>query len=601
MLGTASTGSGKTLAYLLPAFRHILDQPGLVPFDGPIVLVMVPTRELANQINHVANTLGKAVGIRAGAAYGGINIAHQIAAFKRGVHIAVVTPGRWIEMLTVNKGKVTNMTRVTMVVLDEGDRLFDMGFGPQIAKIVSNIRPDRQMVMFSATFPKEVKGAARKYLLPQHQPLVLEVGGRASATKNVEQIIEVYPSVQDKFRRLLSILGSVCVTVPIDELADDEMPPGGSVIIFLETKEDCENLFAELCSPEVGWGPHTATFHGGMEQAERSQALHDFRAKRKHVLISTSVASRGLDVYHVEAVVNYEPPSFYEDYVHRVGRTGRAGRKGKAYTFLLREKDRKAAPFLVKALKLAEVEIPPDLEEMNMAHWQEVSMGQVALYRPGGYKQGRGFTFDEAERRQKHINAKEQLAKMGLDSSNIDLDLEDDEEAKRQAADAAAEHARNQVARKEALQNQIVLRRGTPGVTPRKLSPAEEAELKVQQALRFAEIVNKKQEEKKVLEKQGIFMEEVEVNDWPIIARTQVTKRETLENIQNETGAQLRVSGEYHPPGRKTKGITRKLFIGVCCPVACLPICAGPFSCPDLCEFLGASRLGPEACAEGLG
>jgi ATP-dependent RNA helicase DDX46/PRP5 len=175
IIGIAETGSGKTLAYLLPMLRHILDQRPLEEFEGPISLIMAPTRELAFQIYNETRVYCKALNLRCVCVYGGAGIAGQLSELKRGAEIVVCTPGRMIDVLTTSNGKITNLHRVTYVVLDEADRMFDMGFEPQISKILSNIRPDRQTVMFSATFPKSVEGLAKKILT---RPLEIIVGAR---------------------------------------------------------------------------------------------------------------------------------------------------------------------------------------------------------------------------------------------------------------------------------------------------------------------------------------------------------------------------------------------------------------------------------------
>jgi ATP-dependent RNA helicase DDX46/PRP5 len=184
MIGIAKTGSGKTLAFLLPMFRHILDQPPLETDDGPIAIIMTPTRELATQIAKECRKFTRHLNINVVAVYGGTNISEQIAELKRGTEIIVCTPGRMIDMLAANNGRVTNLRRITYVVLDEADRMFDMGFEPQVTKILDNVRPDRQTVMFSATFPKKMEDLARKALI---KPCEVAVGGRSVVCKDVEQ------------------------------------------------------------------------------------------------------------------------------------------------------------------------------------------------------------------------------------------------------------------------------------------------------------------------------------------------------------------------------------------------------------------------------
>ena len=203
MIGIAKTGSGKTLAFLIPMFRHILDQPPLEVDDGPIAVIMTPTRELATQITKECKKFSKYLNLNVVAVYGGTNISEQIAELKRGTEIIVCTPGRMIDMLAANNGRVTNLRRITYVVLDEADRMFDMGFEPQVTKILDNIRPDKQIVMYSATFPRKMEDLARKAL---NKPIEVTVGGRSVVCKDVEQHVLVIDE-DTKYLKLLELLG----------------------------------------------------------------------------------------------------------------------------------------------------------------------------------------------------------------------------------------------------------------------------------------------------------------------------------------------------------------------------------------------------------
>ena len=203
LIGIAKTGSGKTIAFLLPMFRHVLDQPALSMNDGPIALVMTPTRELAMQTYNECRKFAKVLKLRVVCAYGGAPIKDQIADLKRGAEILICTPGRFIDLLMANSGRVTNLKRVTYLVLDEADRMFDMGFGPQVLKIVGNIRPDKQAVLFSATFPQNMESLARKILV---RPLEIVVGLRSTVSSDIEQLVEVVDE-EGKFFKLLDVLG----------------------------------------------------------------------------------------------------------------------------------------------------------------------------------------------------------------------------------------------------------------------------------------------------------------------------------------------------------------------------------------------------------
>lgn len=203
VIAVAKTGSGKTLAYLLPLFRHILDQPPVKEGDGPIGLILAPARELVAQIYNEASKFCKPLGIRCTAVYGGTSMTDQINSLKRGSEIIVCTPGRMIEILCLNQGRLVGLRRVSYVVLDEADRMLDMGFEPQIQMILRNARPDRQLVMFSATFPTHVENLARKLL---KKPIMIVVGGRTEVAAEINQSIEVRTKEQ-KYPRLLQILG----------------------------------------------------------------------------------------------------------------------------------------------------------------------------------------------------------------------------------------------------------------------------------------------------------------------------------------------------------------------------------------------------------
>ncbi|KAH6576916.1 hypothetical protein BASA60_004318 [Batrachochytrium salamandrivorans] len=327
VIGIAKTGSGKTIAFLLPMFRHIKDQRPIQAMEGPIALIMTPTRELAVQIH---------------------------PELKRGAEIIICTPGRMIDLLCSNAGRVTNLRRVTYLVLDEADRMFDMGFEPQVMKMVNNIRPDRQTVLFSATFPRKMEALARKIL---RKPLEITVGGRSVVASDVTQIVEVHQSDEIKFLRLLEILGLNAATD-----ADSK------ILIFVDRQEAADNMLNKLLRRGQG---------------------------STNILIATSVAARGLDVKQLKIVVNYECPNHMEDYVHRVGRTGRAGNKGTAYTFIMPEQDRFALD-IVKALTMSGVEIPAPLQLLTDRFMEKIKSG-YAHFSSSGFG-GRGLEQLDKER-----------------------------------------------------------------------------------------------------------------------------------------------------------------------------------------------------------
>lgn len=295
LIGIAKTGSGKTLAFILPMFRHILDQSALEDGDGAIAIIMTPTRELCMQIGKDIRRFSKSLNLRPVCVYGGTGISEQIAELKRGSEIIVCTPGRMIDMLAANSGRVTNLRRVTYVVLDEADRMFDMGFEPQVMRIIDNIRPDRQTVMFSATFPRQMEALARRIL---KKPIEVQVGGRSVVCKEVEQHVAVLED-ETRFLKLLELLG--------------HYQESGSIIVFVDKQENADILLKDLMKARYP----CMSLHGGIDQFDRDSTMVDFKSGKVRLLIATSVAARGLDVKDLILVVNYDCPNHYEDYVHR--------------------------------------------------------------------------------------------------------------------------------------------------------------------------------------------------------------------------------------------------------------------------------------------
>eukprot|EP01038_Epipyxis_sp_PR26KG_P007857 gene7857-10665_t len=343
MIGISATGSGKTLAFLLPAMIHINAQPYLQSGDGPIVLVLAPTRELALQIKQECDKFGASSEIKNTVVYGGVPKQTQVRDLKIGVEIVIATPGRLIDHL---EGGTTNLRRVTYLVLDEADRMLDMGFEPQMRKIVSQIRPDRQTLMWSATWPKEVQALATDFLQNPYQVHVGSLDLRANTM--IKQYVEVLTDF-DKYQRLMHHIA--------------EYNDGSKVIVFVETKKGCDQLTRSLRSARFP----ANSIHGDKSQQDRDAALADFKSGMCPILVATDVAARGLDVKDVRIVVNFDMPNNIEDYVHRIGRTGRAGAKGVAVSFIT-EKHTKLAKELVEILFQAQQEIPPQLQQMAQSN-----------------------------------------------------------------------------------------------------------------------------------------------------------------------------------------------------------------------------------------
>jgi ATP-dependent RNA helicase DDX46/PRP5 len=377
LIGVAQTGSGKTLSYLLPMIRNILDQPPLADGDGPIGFVIAPTRELALQIQREANVLCKAVGLASVCAFGGGPMGEQLSALKKGAEVLVGTPGRLIDVLTTSNGKITNLRRVTFMVLDEADRMFDMGFEPQIGMFLQSTRPDKQVALFSATLPTHVEALARTVL---KKPLEIIVGERNAAATNVSQFVEVLEEAQ-KFYRLLQLVGV--------------WNEHGSIIIFVHQQRDVDEMFTELL--KFGYPP--LALHGGQDQCDRDFTLQDFKDGVSNILIATSVAARGIDIKAVICVINFKVPDHLEDYIHRIGRTGRAGKPGFAFTFIQPDEADRAQD-MVDALRQCGQEVPQQLRKLAEDHQIQVNTGQAQKRRRWGGFGGKGFKYDSSEKSQ---------------------------------------------------------------------------------------------------------------------------------------------------------------------------------------------------------
>jgi ATP-dependent RNA helicase DDX5/DBP2 len=341
----ANTGSGKTLGFILPALLHVAAQPPLRTGDGPIALVLAPTRELVMQIAKEASTYGRPGGVLNAAVFGGVSRNGQVNALRQGVEICVATPGRLLDLLESN---VTNLRRVTYLVLDESDKMLSMGFEQQIRKIVSQIRPDRQTLLWSATWPKEIQAMARDFC--KEDPVMIRVGTSTElqANPDVDQKVTVVDCESDKRGAFKQWLTSIMTP---------EESNGKKMIIFCDTKRGADNLCRELTYN----GYSALSIHGDKEQRERDQILRDFKNGEAEILVATDVAQRGLDIKAVDWVVNFDCPKTAEDYIHRIGRTGRAGAKGNAMTFSVRETDGSMMKEIGRIIKDCGQQIPEDL------------------------------------------------------------------------------------------------------------------------------------------------------------------------------------------------------------------------------------------------
>lgn len=300
MMGIAQTGTGKTLAFGIPLVQHALKN------TQSLGLVIAPTRELAQQINETVKKIGSSLHIKTAMLIGGESIVHQIRDLRRNPHIIIGTPGRIIDH---TEQKTVNLSNVSMLVLDEADRMLDMGFAPQLQRILSLVPQKRQTMLFSATMPEQIVAIARDYL---KLPIRVEIARSGTTAAGVTQELFFVP--QEEKPRLLEKL--------LQEYK-------GSVLVFSRTKYSAKKI--ALLIRALG---HTASeIHSNRSLNQRREALEGFKVGRYRVLAATDIAARGIDVSNIELVLNYDLPEAAEDYVHRIGRTARAGVKGHAISF----------------------------------------------------------------------------------------------------------------------------------------------------------------------------------------------------------------------------------------------------------------------------
>ncbi|XP_052565046.1 ATP-dependent RNA helicase DDX42 [Culex pipiens pallens] len=341
IIGIAKTGSGKTAAFLWPMLVHIMDQKNLGPGDGPIGLILAPTRELSLQIYQEAKKFGKVYNISVCCCYGGGSKWEQSKALEQGAEIVVATPGRMIDMI---KMKATNLRRVTYLVLDEADKMFNMGFEPQVRSICNHVRPDRQTLLFSATFKKRIERLARDVLT---DPIRIIHGDLGEANQDVTQHVIMFSNPAHKWNWLLAKM--------VELLSD------GSVLVFVTKKVEAEQVASSLRLAEYD----PVLLHGDMDQSDRNMVITRFKRRECDIMVATDVAARGLDIPHIKTVVNYDIARDIDTHTHRIGRTGRAGEKGTAFT-LITDKDKEFAGHLVRNLEGASQEVPDDLMKLAM-------------------------------------------------------------------------------------------------------------------------------------------------------------------------------------------------------------------------------------------
>ena len=303
IIGLAQTGTGKTAAFVIPIIERLLGGP-----KRTRALILTPTRELCVQVEESFRKYGRHSALDVIPVYGGVGYEPQVKALRAGVDVVVATPGRLIDHL--EKQNVV-LDEIEVLVLDEADRMLDMGFAPQINKIVAQLHPYRQTLLFSATMPPEVEALGRKYL---RKPVVVQVGRRSGAATTVQHF--VYPCPKDKKTALL-----------VELLKKEDLD---SVLVFTRTKHGADRVVKHLEKAAINAG----AMHADKTQGQRTKALEDFKKGKLRVLVATDIAQRGLDISGISHVINYDVPQQAEDYVHRIGRTGRAAATGDAYTFM---------------------------------------------------------------------------------------------------------------------------------------------------------------------------------------------------------------------------------------------------------------------------
>lgn len=340
LLAAAQTGTGKTAAFVLPMLQKIIEEPTLYQKRVPRVLVLTPTRELAAQVGETILSLGKDLGVRSAVVFGGVGINPQKAAIAKGLDFLVATPGRLLDLM--NQG-FADLSKTHILILDEADRMLDMGFLPDLKRILKALPPDRQTLLFSATFSPEIKKLASEFL---NKPESVEIE-RNKDSSLVRQTLYRVPKA-DKH------------TVLRDLIVDNQWD---QVLVFTRTKYGADKLVRHLLKD----GLVAKAIHGDKSQNARTTALREFKEHKLPILVATDIAARGLDIEKLPQVVNYELPQQAEDYVHRIGRTGRAGEAGEAYSLVSPEE----LPQLAAIEKFIKKPLPlSDFPRLDYSDWK---------------------------------------------------------------------------------------------------------------------------------------------------------------------------------------------------------------------------------------
>ncbi|KAK1444321.1 ATP-dependent RNA helicase DBP3 [Babesia gibsoni] len=345
VVGVSQTGSGKTLAFLLPGLLHLLAQPPVTPGMGPVILVLAPTRELCQQTYNEASRFMRVMNLRGAILYGGVPKTHQQQQMSGGVDIMVATPGRLLDCLASG---IVRLDRVSYFVLDEADRMLDMGFEPQIRMISSQVRPDRQTLLFSATWPASIRRLASEFC--KNNCIYIQVGEKdLTANANITQTVEIMRS-DETFPYLCNFL------------AGDGY--NKKVLIFVESRAGADSLVRDLGRR----GIDAISIHGNKTQNQRDNTIRQFRDGTVKIMVATDVASRGLDISDIDYVINMDVPRTIEDYIHRIGRTARGSKTGNALLIFVNDyPDQRKAKFaqkLIEVLNGVKQPVPPKLQQL---------------------------------------------------------------------------------------------------------------------------------------------------------------------------------------------------------------------------------------------
>lgn len=376
VVGIAQTGTGKTLAFGIPMIQRLAQVKG----RG---LIILPTRELALQVDEHLQAIGRSLGLRTAVLIGGASMVNQIRTLGRGPHILIATPGRLIDHL---QQRSVRLGDIRILVLDEADRMLDMGFAPQLKQILAVVPPaaERQTMLFSATIPDQIITIARQHM---RLPIRIEVARSGTAAEKVEQEVLIVQKAEKT--RLL------------DKLLSDYR---GSVLVFMRTKHTAKKLTRAV----KGMGHTAAELHANRSLSQRRDALEGFKAGKYRVLVATDIAARGIDVRGIELVVNFDLPTNAEDYVHRIGRTGRAGQPGRAISFAMPDQRgdiRQIERLIRQTLRISDLpELPPERPRPVFEPRSQIAHPHMAYTGGGRRRYGHGQRRRPPFRHRRHSN-----------------------------------------------------------------------------------------------------------------------------------------------------------------------------------------------------